>query len=968
MRDQRESLPGPAVATTRQMPNNSFAKLLFGLGCGMFLLGAAVYASAAWQLKPELREEVLHVLLIVTAVGAGALMWRLMNHAMTEAEEREQRFRSLLAIAADWYWELDAELRFSRIANHLFENVPGADARLGVRPWDVPETGFASEDLAPHRKDLEAHRPFNNVTVRVHTASGRTLHYKVSGQPRFDNEGHFVGYWGVSRDITTEVRTHEAHSASEHRYRELFALSPTPLLLHRDGVILLANQPAAQLFGFETAESMAGFDLLQLYPGPLRSLMQERIRTVAQYPIGKNLGLAEVQLHAVNGRRLTVQANGARVNAPDGPAVLSLYHDITDRVATEAALRRSEAMLSHLFATSPDFITLSDMETGVYVMVNASFTRIFGYTADEVVGKSSLDMDIWYDPAERAKVVTTLKTSGALNEFETLFIHKSGELVTLMMSAGKFSMDGRDYLVVNGRDVTASQRARLEHEAILKNASIGIALTRNGRFLQANPAFERMFGWDAGELLDKLGSVVWGSDDDYVDVGRIAGPSLSQGQKVELERQMMRRDGSLFWCRLLARAVDPTHPTRGATIWIAEDVTERRQIDRALAAARDVAEAANRAKSAFLANTSHEIRTPLNGLLGLANLAMQPGLEATRRQQYLEQIQDSAQSLTGIISDILDLSKIEAGKFSIEAVPFNLHSLLKAVHHAYRSLAQARSLELDMRIADDVPVTVRGDPVRLRQILSNYLTNGLKFTERGRVLIDVSMSTDPAWPHHVRLTVSDTGPGIDEATQGRLFQPFMQADDSTTRRFGGTGLGLSICKELATLMEGRVGVQSRPGHGSHFWAELPLPVTTAPLIDPHVEAQDIQRLAGMRVLMVEDNAVNMMIGVAMLEKWGVEVTQAIDGVEGVAAVERSVIADRPFDVVLMDVQMPRLSGHEATRRLRQMHAAEKLPIIALTAAALVSEREDALAAGMTDFLTKPIDAHRLRQALIRAVG
>jgi CheY-like chemotaxis protein len=293
---------------------------------------------------------------------------------------------------------------------------------------------------------------------------------------------------------------------------------------------------------------------------------------------------------------------------------------------------------------------------------------------------------------------------------------------------------------------------------------------------------------------------------------------------------------------------------------------------------------------------------------------------------------------------------------------------MKTVHHAYHSLAQARSLELILHVADDVPATVRGDPVRLRQILSNYITNGLKFTARGSVLIEVERSSDPAHPEHVRFSVSDTGPGIDEATQRRLFQPFTQADESTTRQYGGTGLGLSICKELAALMEGHVGMHSTPGQGSRFWAELPLPLTDAPVIDPRMEAQDTQRLTGLRVLMVEDNPVNMMIGVAMLEQWGVEVAQAIDGVEGLATVERACAAGQPFHVVLMDVQMPRLSGHEAARRLRQLHSKEALPIIALTAAALVSEREEALAAGMNDFLTKPIDVHRLRQALIRAAG
>lgn len=1081
MNNAQNSMPGPSVAAARHGLNTKIARLFFGLGCGMSLVGAVLYGSLALQLQPGMREMLviacltlsagfaaamrllphaplgtvmlavgwggvttvaltavgvgeglhslslgffgllvclvtvltslragivlalgcaaavlglgwaettgwlpgavavqrnpdtinvlIHAMLLGTGVLAGAQISRIVDRAMVDAEEREQRFRNLLAIAADWYWEMDAELRFSRIDNNLLSGSERtAEAGVGLRPWEVRDMHVEPTAMELHRQDLEARRPFSDLLVSRPAPNGRTLHFSVSGRPRFDHNGRFTGYWGVGRDISSELQAREAHRASETRYRELFALSPTPLVLHRQGVTLLANEAAAHLFGFTSADAMGGFDLMQLYPPPLRGLLNERLRTLAQYPIGKSLDMAEFQLNAVDGRRLTVQANGSRVNLPDGPAVLSLYHDVTERVSTEMALRRSQAMLSHLFATSPDLITLTDMETSHYMMVNASFTRVCGYTADEVIGRSAVQLGIWHDTEDRRKILSAVLADGEVRDVEIQIVCKSGALVTLLVAAGRFSMDGRDYLVMNGRDVTEAQRTRLEHEAILKHASIGIAYTRDQRFMQANPAFESMFGWEPGALLGQPGKVVWATDDDYAEIGRIAGPLLSEGKLVELEREMMRRDGSLFWCRLLAQVVDTTHPSRGGTIWIAEDVTERRQIDQALAAARDVAEAANRAKSAFLANTSHEIRTPLNGLLGLANLAMQPGLDTTRRQQYLEQIQDSAQSLAGIISDILDLSKIEAGKLSVEAVAFNLHHLLKAVHHAYQSLAQARSLELALHVAEGVPVTVRGDPVRLRQILSNYITNGLKFTERGKVTIEAAMSTDPARPEHVRFSVIDTGPGIDEATQRRLFQPFTQADESTTRRFGGTGLGLSICKELAALMEGHVGMRSMPGQGSHFWAEVPLPVTDAPVVDPRMEAQDIERLAGLRVLLVEDNAVNMMIGVAMLEQWGVEVTQACDGAEGVAAVERAHAAQRPFHVVLMDVQMPRLSGHEAARRLRLTHSAQALPIIALTAAALVSEREEALAAGMNDFLTKPIDAHRLRQALIRAVA
>jgi PAS domain S-box-containing protein len=470
-----------------------------------------------------------------------------------------------------------------------------------------------------------------------------------------------------------------------------------------------------------------------------------------------------------------------------------------------------------------------------------------------------------------------------------------------------------------------------------------------------------MFGWDSGELNGQPGSAVWPSEEDYAEVGRVAGPLLSAGQPVDMERPMRRRDGSLFWCRLMAQAVDRDAPGTGDTIWIAEDVTERRQTDLALAAARDAAEAASRAKSAFLANTSHEIRTPLNGLLGLARLALQPALDEERRQRYLSQILDSAQSLAGIISDILDLSKIEAGKITLEDLPFALHETLVAVHHAYLSLAQGKGLELALAIDGTVPTTVSGDALRLRQILSNYITNALKFTERGQVRLHAECVEDG----RVRLSVADTGPGIDLDTQQRLFMPFTQADESTTRRFGGTGLGLSICRELAHLMGGEVGVVSNLGLGSRFWVELPLRAVAATDTEGNGESDDLDLLPGARVLMVEDNPVNMMIAVATLEQWGIDVEQATDGARAVEAVLHAARAGRPFDMVLMDVHMPVMSGHEAARALREHPDGATLPIIALTAAALVSEREEAMAAGMNDFLTKPIDSGKLLQTLAR---
>jgi PAS domain S-box-containing protein len=899
-----------------------------------------------------------------SAVG-GSLISRVLDHYLHAAAEREQRFRGLLRIATNWYWEQDRHFNFTAMAevsaDFPEQTLPGHPEGPA---WQTQGLGHTEEALDAHRADLEAHRPFSGWLARRRDAGGRWRTISVSGEPKFDVGGAFSGYWGVARDVTDDLLAQRAVAASETRYRELFTRSPSPLFLHRRGMVFDANEAAARLFGYPNAAAMNGLNIASLFPaGPTRERVLERMQELETMAVGEGLAVTDFQLRAVDGRPLSVQATAVRVDTLSGPANLSIFFDISVRKVVEGALRRSEAMLSHLFATSPDCIALTEMGSGRYAMVNPAFCRLTGFSADEVVGRSGAELSLWQDPTQYERLLLQLSREGTVLDMPAVFVAKSGAQVSMLLAAGRFVMDQRDYLVINARDVTDSERTRLQHAAILERASIGIAFTREGVFVQANPYFERMFDWPPGALAGQPGSAVWLSADDYREIGELAGPLLAVGRPFEIEHRMRRRDGSRFWCRLLAQAVDRSEPSRGGTIWIAEDVTERRRLDEALAAARDAAEAASRAKSAFLANTSHEIRTPLNGLLGLTRLAMQDDLPEARRQQYLAQILDSAQGLAGIMSDILDVSKIEAGKFALDDTAFDLREALRAVHHAYEALAEVKGLALLLAIDERLPATVRGDPVRLRQILSNFITNALKFTERGHVRIEATLTQGGG----LRLAVSDTGPGVPVEIQARLFTPFSQGDTSTTRRFGGTGLGLSICRELAQLMGGRVGMDSADGHGSTFWAELPLPRGATPdepaLAPTSTEASDLASLEGARVLMAEDNPVNMMIAVAMLEHWGVEVAQAVDGREAVEAVHAAMQAGCPFDVVVMDVQMPVMSGHEAARELRRHYPMEALPIVALTAAALVSEREEALSAGMDEFLTKPIDAGKLRHTL-----
>ena len=904
-------------------------------------------------------------LLLAAALAAGLVMWRASARGLWAVQSREQRYRSLLGLAVDAYWEIDAQYRIVAAQLRDESHALGPDSGVGAVPWELPRFACEVDVLDALQADLDARQAFRDVAVAWTRGDGSARQLLLSGEPRFNERGLFKGYWGVARDITAESAAREALAATEIRYQELFARIPTPLVLHRHGRVFDANPAALQLFGVADLPAMAARDLLAAYEGgDSRERAQRRMDELQALPVGSALPVTDYRL-IVHGRQVLVRTTGVRVHAVGGPATLSIYVDDTERHAAEESVRRSEAMLSHLVATSPDLITLTELVSGRYVMVNQAFERTMGYSVAEAKGRTALELGVWKNAQERAQFVSLLLKEGRVSDLPVTFVRRRGEPVSMRVSAARLVMDRRDYVVINARDVTESERAQLEREAILANASVGIAVTRDSRFVLANRCFEDMYGWPPEQLLGQPGAVVWGSAQEHAELGEQVGPALARGEPVTIEREACRRDGSRFVCRLQARAIDPAHPTLGGTVWIVEDVTDRRQFERTLARARDDAEAASRAKSAFLANTSHELRTPLNGMIGLAQLARQPDIGEERRRQYLEQIADSAQSLTGIISDILDLSKIEAGRLELDRSAFNLGELLRSLQRTYGTLASAHGLQLRLEIADSpqdgLQGLVHGDALRVRQVCTNFLTNALKFTTQGEVVLAASRDGE-----QVRIEVRDTGSGLDDATQARLFRPFTQADESTTRRFGGTGLGLSICRELATLMGGSVGVHSQPGAGSTFWARLPLPAVAAPAAA--AAPTDEGRLEGARVLLVEDNAVNMVIAVAMLERWGVQVEQAENGSFAVAAVQSAAHAGQPFDAVLMDVQMPVMSGHEATRALRDSEAGRHLPVIALTAAALVTERDEALAAGMNDFLTKPIDAERLRSTLARWAG
>ena len=637
------------------------------------------------------------------------------------------------------------------------------------------------------------------------------------------------------------------------------------------------------------------------------------------------------------------------------------------------ALQASEEKYRLLVENQIDLLVKVDPE-GRFLFVSPSYCEMFGMTEDQLLGNKFMPLVHEDDREATAVAMEGLFSPPHEAYMEQRARTRNGWRWLVWSDKAIIDQDGAISAIVGvGRDITDRKEAEIalaaakqDFELIFDNSQVGIMLLRGGRILaRGNQRLADILGYSSPDEMSGMSMRrLHLNEEKFQHFGETYYHRLVQEKQTHVEYQLRRMDGSAIWCSLSGAALDPSNLEMGV-IWVIDDLTSRKAMEEALREAKEVAEAASRVKSEFLATMSHEIRTPLNGVLGMLQLIQTTDL--TREQQkYASVAVQSSQSLMRVLSDILDISRIEAGALQILTEDFRLEEILDPIVQSFEEQIRAKGLDFVCDMDPMQSCQLLGDAGRIRQVVYNLVGNAMKYSEQGDIRLEAflmpSVHADIVLLH---VTVSDTGIGVPKNKIVDLFEPFTQVDGSYSRRFGGTGLGLAIVKRLVVLMDGTLEFCSWVGQGTEVHVTLPLRKANSchpPALEQEIP-EDSDPPPHLSVLLVEDDPVNRLTVSHMLVQSGQQVHVAKNGVEALAF-----LSAHHVDCVLMDIQMPEMDGMEATRRIRAGEAGadmRDIPIVALTAHAMKDDREQFLSEGMTGYISKPVDMTELERTLAR---
>jgi two-component system sensor histidine kinase/response regulator len=789
----------------------------------------------------------------------------------------------------------------------------------------------------------------------------------------FDPDNTERGTIWMLEDIEDKRRAQKNLAAALSELDSIMSNASIGIMITRDRKMQRHNAKFDEMFGFEPNEAIGQS------PGIVFRSDQEfaELRRLAGASLSQGKPFrTEMFLRSRKGNDIWVSVNAYVINADDlSQGTVWMTEDRTGIKRADEALQVAYAEQQLILETSPIAVRVMRDSDQITVFANKGYAELFHVPHDEIIGRSP--QRFYQDPQEFQEVSFVLASGDSIVNRTLALKTLDGTPIWVLGSYFHITFENEPAILGWFFDITElrdTQKEVADQLALidaLVDAIPNIIFYKDmeGRFLGCNKAYEEAFGLSRDQLkgksvleLDYLSQEMrefYNDEDLWL---------IRAGGFAQRDQEMTLADGKTHDMHYLVRSFDLYDGSRGGLLGVITDITLRKGAERELEKAKNLAEDADRMKGNFLANMSHEIRTPMNAIIGMSHLALKTEL-TPKQHDYLKKIQQSGNHLLEIINEILDFSKINAGKVNLEHIELDLFEVLDNVANLITEKIATKGLELVFDVAADVPAALIGDPVKLGQILINYANNAVKFTAQGRIDILVQKLEETAGEVVLRFAVRDTGIGLDEEQRSRLFQSFQQADSSTTRKYGGTGLGLAISRQLAELMGGEVGVDSLPGKGSTFWFTARLGKgqerqTSSQQGEARHSAASLQSsvalLRGARILLVEDDALNQEVACGLLGSAGFEVDIADNGQLAVQKIQEA-----DYNIVLMDMQMPVMDGVTATREIRKLAQYDHIPIVAMTANAMQVDREKCFAAGMVDFVTKPIDPDQLWRALLR---